>query len=159
MEGVKSGRGDAVVRSLVRQETVDSWPPSTMIVRLISARYTYQPTIQYAPHRRRHIHVFSNHEIRSDRRDHSIASIIHLALPPILLADHPYPAVVDLGPILRRILRDHKLEPLHLPQLPFERYACLEQRVPFRPVKRLVANDGVVGGRVEEGRLGEVGQD
>lgn len=159
MEGVKSGKGDAVERSLVRQETVDSWSLSTMNIPLRSTDYTYQPTVQNAPHCRCHVHILADDEIRSDRRDYSVASIVHLPLLPVLLANDPDAAVVDLGPIFGWILRDHELQPLHLPQMPFERCSCLEQRVPFRPVKRLIADDGVVGDGVEEGRFGEVGQD
>ena len=121
-----------------------------------TGKRTYKPTMQYACHCRCHIDILPYHEIGADWRN-----VIRAAwsFPPVLLAYNPHSAVVDLCPILRWVLADHKFQPLHCPQTSLEGFPRLDQMVEILIVKRLGANDRVVGGRIEEGRFRKVGED
>lgn len=56
-------------------------------------------------------------------------------------------------------MNDHEFQPLHRPQPALESFSGLDNVVHVGVVERLRRQSGVVGGSVEKGRLGKVGQD
>lgn len=155
--GVKVGRVDAVERSFVRDVTAESWAPSvTVNGSLLPHRGTYHPAADNVPHRRRHVDVDSIDIVAADWRD----LVLHaMSLAPVLLPNDPNATVLDFGPIVRWIVRDHVFNSLHLPQPSLEGLARLDEVVHARLVESLYGYDGVVRGLIEEGRPSKVGQD
>lgn len=154
--GVKVGRVDAVERSFVRDVTAESWAPSvTVNGSLLPHRGTYHPAADNVPHRRRHVDVDSIHIVAADWRD----LVLHaVSLAPILLPNDPHTTVLDFGPIVRWIMRDHVFNSLHLPQPPLKGLAHLDEMVHARLMEGLYGYDGVVRGLIEEGGSCKVGQ-
>ncbi len=66
--------------------------------------------------------------------------------------------MVRLGVVLGRVMSDHELQPLHRPQPALESFSSLDNVVHVGVVERLRGQDGIVGGRVEEGGFGEIGK-
>lgn len=84
--------------------------------------------------------------------------VLLVALAPGLLADDP-DAGAHARPRLSRFLADDELEPGHGLEAALEGLAGLDEVVHGHVVHGLAGDDGVVGGALEEGRLGKVEED
>lgn len=116
----------------------------------------YHPTSNNVTQRRRHIDILPHQIIRADWC-HFVRTTLPLA--SILLSYDPYPTVLLLGIILRRILRDHKLEPLHRAQSFFKCIPSLDDIEHILIVHGLSHQRRVIGCCVKVGRLSEVRED
>lgn len=142
--GVKLGRVDAVERSLVREVTAASWGSSLVMVDglfFAAQAGTYHPTADNVSNGRRHIDIDSIHVVAAKW----CYLVLHaLSLAPALLPNDPDTTVFDLGPIVRRIVRNHVFKALHLPQPTLEGLACLDKVIHARLVESLYGYDGIV---------------
>lgn len=109
---------------------------------------TYHSTANYIAHRGCHVDVFSNDKIRAQYGD---LIFVPSPLSPILLPYHPYPTVLLLLSIVRRVMSYHELQPGHRPQSAFKRLACLDQVEHVGVVGCLSGKSGIVRCAVEEG--------
>lgn len=149
------GNAAAVESSFVSEVTIESCVWVVSIMWLITGS-TDRPAAQHITNRRRHVYVLADDKVRAQRRDLVVGT---LSLPPILLADHPHPAILMLKPIVRGVVRDHEFQPAHALQMALERSSGLDDVVKVGVVQRLVGEGGIVGGWIEEGRSCEIVQD